>query len=201
MARLLPLFLCLATLTAFSGCADDGGDAEADGGEASVPIVPPEADGAAVVDGPETPVGPEEPAVATCEVIVNAGAGIAGNFQSAYLACPFSKADGQPQDYGWALVEASWPDALPTSTEFYLYLLSDSCNFSGAVDPCWHALQSSATPMVRLAADAALLDEAGDDGLLAWTGMDGVAVQQRVVLAITLVPEGYVLAADYSGLP
>lgn len=202
MPRIVPLLLCLVTLTGLSGCAD-GPDPDATEPAADPATAEPgqEADTVAAAEGgvPATPAALGL-AVARCDATVNAGAGAAGNLQSAYLACPFAKAEGSLSDYAWALVEADRAGPLPTATRFYLYLLSESCDFSSTT-PCWHAVERSDAPRVRLVVDARLLGEVVADGPRAWTGMDGLAAQQEVALAVTLVPPGVDLPAGYSAFP
>lgn len=200
MVRLVPLaFLLLTAL--LSGCAGDPGTTEA-----ADPVDPA---GTAASDGDQdaqdaspgmAEPGPAEPAAATCRVTVVAGSGVQGNLQNAYNTCRFEEAADEVEAYGSALVEAAFPQAQPTQTRFYLYLLSESCDFSSGLEPCWHAMESSATPSVRLEAPAALLQDFGRDGLRAYASLDGVAVQQDIVIAVTLVPVGHVLPEGYTAL-
>lgn len=200
MERLLPLaFLLLTAL--LSGCAGDPASepaGPAPGGETG-----PDADaGVAADDAAPSAVeaGPTEPAVATCRVTVVVGSGVQGNLQNAYNTCRFEEADDRVEDYGWALVEAAFPQAQPTQTRFYLYILSESCDFSSGLEPCWHAQASSPAPSVRLETEPGLLQESGRDGLRAYASLDGVAVQQDIVIAVTLVPAGQSLPEGYTAL-
>lgn len=152
------------------------------------------------MSGPGAPGGDLPTAV--CRATVNVGTGVSGNLHLAYVGCAFEKAaSGDLARFGSALVEVVWPDPLPTVTAFQFFLLSDSCKFDGGVDPCYHDHVASPGPSVRYTVPAETLRDFGSDGLRAYASFDGVAVQQEIVIAVTLVPDGQTLAHDYTALP
>ena len=140
------------------------------------------------------------PASASCTVTVNVGAGVAGGPSMSYLGCAFGKAaSGDLSRFDSALVEVAWRDPFPTVTGFDFFLVSDSCDLDPA-DPCSHDHVSSSEPLVRYEVPRQVLQDFGSDGLRAYATFEGVAVQQDVAIAITLVPPGVSLPAEYSAL-
>lgn len=195
MARLLPLLLCLVMTILFAGCATDTAPPSSD------PTMEDES-----MDDPNpgsAPVSPVEAYLRTavCSGTVDAGAGVQGNLQMG-IYCPFAEAArGDLSGHGAALVEVRWPDAMPTQTRFNLFLLSDACNFTSSGGSCNLDFHGSGDPAFRYEVPTGILRADGDDDLRVYVSFDGPAVQQRVDVALTLVPAGGVLPDGHSALP
>jgi hypothetical protein len=142
-----------------------------------------------------------EPVSASCSVTVNVGAGVEGGPAMTYLGCAFEKAaSGDLSRFASAIVEVAWKDPFPTVTGFDFFLVSDSCDLESA-DPCSHGHVSSSKPLIRYEVPRQVLSDFGADGLRAYASFQGVAVQQDVAIAVTLVPPGAALPAGHSALP
>lgn len=143
---------------------------------------------------------PLELAAATCEVPIVVGAGVPGTSQGSYLDCPLEKAGSGLKRYAYAVLEADFPEASPTVTAFRLALMTDGCNLDDPVNPCSHAEATSPQAPVRLETAPGFLQDHATDGPQVRAWLEGVAAQQDVRVAVTLVPPGLALPEGYTAL-